>query len=211
MIYIFYRYRILLNNIGCRQHNSTNISTGLQKPKPAIQKTVFQKSDNTTTCHNLEHFIWFFTDVIIVTSVIDLVFKVASPTLWGIIWLLLIVVLLSLHDFITAELETVQTRNLCLLLHVSLQAQIQCRGTVSDSVRAALRQICILTIIIIVITQRIHAWDLCTTNSHGTRTIPVLFVIMIWYFLHWFIWFFTNVIHKSQIVPDCFPPQESTP
>lgn len=54
-------------------------------------------------------------------------------------------------------------------------APIQRRGVVSGSVRAALQQICPVTIIIIIIisriTQRRHVRSLNTTNSHGIPTI----------------------------------------
>lgn len=63
---------------------------------------------------------------------------------------------------------------------MSLQAPVQYRG-----VRAALQQICPISIIIIVviimITLRIPTRSLNTTYSHGMSTLPVLLDIMIWY------------------------------
>lgn len=67
-------------------------------------------------------------------------------------------------------------------LCLCVQAPVQSRRTVSDSVRAALQQIgpvtITVTVIIRMITQWIHNKGLSTTNSPGRRRIPVLFVLM---------------------------------
>lgn len=70
---------------------------------------------------------------------------------------------------------------LILLVHISLQAPFPCRGLFLDSVHAALRQICPVSIINIVIikmmTPLIHTRSLDTISSQGMRTSPVLLIV----------------------------------
>lgn len=140
----------------------------------------------------------FLTDLVIMTC--DRLGYL--PTLLGVVWLLLIVFLSSLHDLISAELEIVQTRNLCLLPHVTLQAPIQCKGVVSDIVHVTI----IIIVIISMITQQIHTRSLNTTTSPGRGTSHVksvchcdpIFSELIHTLLH------TDVMNHSQIVSDYF-------